>query len=79
MENIRYELKYCEGCGTLKLRPVVAGSQACRVCEQMLTRFRFPRKMLAKGRGQLPQIAERKLRAGTAPAAGQAAAAGRVQ
>jgi hypothetical protein len=43
MENSRYELKYCEGCGTLRLRPVVVKSNHCRVCEQLLSRFRFPR------------------------------------
>jgi len=42
MENIRYELKYCEGCGTLKLQPVKTKTGRCRVCEQMLARFRFP-------------------------------------
>lgn len=77
MEDIKYELKYCEGCGTLQLRPVVAGAKPCRVCEQMLLRFRFPRKMLANWRAQLPQIAERKLVAGSGPASGPAA--GRVQ
>jgi hypothetical protein len=75
MENITYELKYCEGCGTLQLRPVVAGAKPCRVCEQMLLRFRFPRKMLADWRAQLLQIEERKLVAGggraTVPAAGR--------
>ena len=43
MENSKYELKYCEGCGTLRLRPVLAKSSHCRVCEQLLSRFRFPR------------------------------------
>ena len=42
MENIRYELKYCEGCGTLKLQPIKTKAVRCRVCEQMLARFRFP-------------------------------------
>ncbi len=77
MEDIRYELKYCEGCGTLQLRPVVAGAEPCRVCEQMLLRFRFPRKMLADWRAQQPQIAERKLVGGGGRAA--VPAAGRVQ
>lgn len=79
MENIRYELKYCEGCGTLKLRPVLAGSYHCRVCESMLTRFRFPRRMLANGRAEFPRIAGPKLGAETAPKTGRAVAAGRAQ
>jgi len=49
MESIKYELKYCEGCGTLKLRPVGTGTGHCRVCESILARFRFPRKMMANG------------------------------
>jgi hypothetical protein len=73
MEDIRYELKYCEGCGTLKLRPVLAGSYHCRVCESMLTRFRFPRRMLADGRAEFPQIAKLKLAAGVQPATGRTA------
>ena len=72
MENMTYELKYCEGCGTLKLRPVVAGAHHCGVCEHMLTRFRFPRRMLANGRAELPQIAALKLAAGRAAASRRA-------
>lgn len=48
MENIRYELKYCEGCGTLKLQPVKVKAGRCRVCEQLLTRFRFPQGARAR-------------------------------
>ena len=48
MESIRYELKYCEGCGTLKLRPLNSESDDCAVCERMLARFRFPRAVVAK-------------------------------
>jgi hypothetical protein len=51
MKTIKYELKYCEGCGTLKLRPVNFANNHCVVCERMLARFRFPlwveRKVLA--------------------------------
>ena len=43
METIKYELKYCEGCGTLKLRPVCSANTYCLLCERMLARFRFPR------------------------------------
>ena len=43
METIRYELKYCERCGTLKLRPVASASTYCRRCERLLARFTLPR------------------------------------
>ena len=39
METIRFELKYCERCGTLKLRPVASATTYCRRCESLLTRF----------------------------------------
>jgi len=39
METIRFELKYCERCGTLKLRPVASATTYCRRCEGLLTRF----------------------------------------
>jgi ribosomal protein L37AE/L43A len=42
MEIISYELKYCERCGTLKLRPIDSGSTYCRHCEGMLARYTFP-------------------------------------
>ena len=46
MKNIKCELKYCEGCGTLQLRPVKSVSGHCAICERMLARFRFPRAAL---------------------------------
>ena len=64
MESIKYELKYCEGCGTLKLRPVLADIHHCRVCERMLTRFRFPRRMLGSDRSVLPHLANCATNAG---------------
>ena len=42
MENIKYELKYCERCGTLKLRQVASASTYCHRCELLLARFTFP-------------------------------------
>lgn len=48
MESIKCELKYCEGCGTLKLRPANSDTNDCPVCERMLARFRFPRGLVAK-------------------------------
>lgn len=48
MECIHLELKYCEGCGTLKLRPINSVTEHCVVCDRMLARFRFPRKLAAR-------------------------------
>ncbi|MFZ1137209.1 MAG: hypothetical protein WAN69_19835 [Candidatus Korobacteraceae bacterium] len=63
MKTIKYELKYCEGCGTLKLRPVNSTNHSCVLCERMLARFRFPQRVERKMPGGLPpQIA------GVAPA-----------
>jgi hypothetical protein len=42
METIKYELKYCERCGTLKLRQVASVSTYCHRCEELLARFTFP-------------------------------------
>jgi len=42
METINYELKYCERCGTLKLRQVESVSTYCRRCAGLLARFAFP-------------------------------------
>jgi hypothetical protein len=41
MEAIKYELKYCERCGTLKLRAATSGATYCRACERLLGRFKF--------------------------------------
>jgi len=54
MESISCELKYCEGCGTLKLRPVKSVTNHCAICERMLARFRYPRAALARHYAGLP-------------------------
>jgi len=54
MECIHYELKYCEGCGTLKLRPINFVTDHCVICERMLARFRFPRKAWARRHAGFP-------------------------
>jgi len=77
MENIKCELKYCEGCGTLKLRPILAGTPHCRVCDNMLTRFRFPRKVLARLRDGVSHPAGLATAAVTPRRSGVAGAAGR--
>ena len=67
MKTIKYELKYCEGCGTLKLRPICSANNYCRLCERMLARFRFPQRI------------GRKMPAGVPPPVSGVAPAGRVQ
>lgn len=54
METVKCELKYCEGCGTLKVRPINLVTNHCAICDHMLTRFRFPRTALARKGGGLP-------------------------
>jgi hypothetical protein len=54
MKTIKYELKYCEGCGTLKLRPVRSASKHCLLCERMLARFRFPQRIERRMPAGLP-------------------------
>jgi len=36
MQNIRYELKYCERCGSLRLRRSDSAETYCQPCEQAL-------------------------------------------
>ena len=62
METISCELKYCEGCGTLKLRPINFVTNHCAICEHMLARFRFPRTALAGKCAGLPiELPRRKV------------------
>ena len=78
MKSIKYELKYCERCGTLKLRPVSSASNCCRVCAQMLARFRFPRGIPTVKCGELAVPAELGMATGNPPAV-TCTTAGRVQ
>jgi hypothetical protein len=48
MNNVKYELKYCERCGTLKLRPVSSTTTYCTLCERLLARFRFGKRIAAE-------------------------------
>jgi ribosomal protein L37AE/L43A len=57
METTKYELKYCERCGTLKLRPVESGTTYCRRCERLLARFAFPRGASATHSSELSSSA----------------------
>lgn len=43
MKTIKFELKYCERCGTLKLRRTASESTYCHNCVQLLARYAFPR------------------------------------
>jgi hypothetical protein len=76
MEIISYELKYCERCGTLKLRPIDSGSTYCRHCEGMLARYKFPRGRSDTNAAALPSeqavtiLAQAPLRAVTDRIAG---------
>ena len=44
MESIKYELKYCERCGTLNLRPVSSTTTYCMLCERLLQRYRLGKR-----------------------------------
>ena len=66
MNSNRYELKYCEGCGTLKLRPVESADTYCKRCESMLSRYSLPRRARGANRS-LPSAAEIKELVGLAP------------
>ena len=58
METINYERKYCERCGTLKLRPVASDVTYCRRCEGLLARFTFPCDVGKKNSAALPSSAQ---------------------
>ena len=72
MELIRYELKYCEGCGTLRLRRQESDNKDCHVCKRMLERFGF-RRGATKQHITLPPAA---IINGMAPANGMLKAGG---
>ena len=79
MENIKYELKYCERCGTLKLRPITSPNNYCLFCERMLARFRFPRAGGAASSVGLSTTGELKMQAGIPLSVTGMVASGRVQ
>jgi hypothetical protein len=64
MKTVKYELKYCEGCGTLKLRPVESPNTYCYLCERRLARFAFRPRLGAANSVELPSPAELKALAG---------------
>ncbi len=54
MQTITYELKYCERCGSLRLRRAASSHTYCQSCEQAL--FNLPRP----GEALLSKIPRRK-------------------
>jgi len=54
MNTVKYELKYCERCGTLKLRQVSSNTTYCMLCERLLARFRFGKRIAAEIAAGMP-------------------------
>jgi hypothetical protein len=54
MNNVKYELKYCERCGTLKLRPISSTTNYCLLCERLLSRYRLGKRAAAAIAAGLP-------------------------
>jgi hypothetical protein len=42
MQPSTYELKYCERCGSLRLRPAASAETYCQPCGQMLANYSLP-------------------------------------
>lgn len=42
MEATKYQLKYCERCGSLRLRPAASAETYCQPCEQALFNWSLP-------------------------------------
>jgi hypothetical protein len=42
MQLSTYELKYCERCGSLRLRPAASAETYCQPCGQMLANYSLP-------------------------------------
>ncbi len=42
MEPTAYQLKYCERCGSLRLRPADSAENYCQPCEQALFHWSLP-------------------------------------
>ena len=43
MQLSTYELKYCERCGSLRLRPAASAETYCEPCGQMLANYSLPK------------------------------------
>jgi hypothetical protein len=79
MNTIKYELKYCERCGTLKLRPVASATTYCLLCERLLARFHFGKRVAAEIAAGLPTPADLKTLADIPLFVAAAGTAGRAQ
>ncbi len=77
MENIKFELKYCERCGTLKLRRVDSVSTYCRRCEGLLARYTSPSGVTAAKTAPLRRV--RGMLAAIPPPVSSGRIAGRAQ
>jgi hypothetical protein len=42
MQATSYQLKYCERCGSLRLRPTASAENYCQPCEQALFNWSLP-------------------------------------
>ena len=67
MKSTKYELKYCEGCGTLKLRPVTSEKTYCMRCEWLLSRYSLSKRARGGAAVSLPSAAEIKELVGISP------------
>jgi uncharacterized Zn finger protein (UPF0148 family) len=58
MQAIAYELKYCERCGSLRLRRADAGDTYCQPCERVLFNVPQPEALQLKALRRRPQTAK---------------------
>ena len=78
MKTVKYELKYCEGCGTLKLRPVESPNTYCYLCERRLARFALRRRQGVTCGVEVPSPAQLRALAGLTLPSGANRVAGRL-
>ncbi len=74
MPTTTYQLKYCERCGSLRLRAADSAETYCRPCERLLFNWALPEETvrlllrwspdpaLKAGNGRLPQPETRNLK-----------------
>jgi len=60
MTTTTYQLKYCERCGSLRLRAADSAETYCRPCEQALFNWTLPEETV-RLLLRLPQLETRKL------------------
>ena len=59
MPTITYQLKYCERCGSLRLRPAHSAENYCQPCEQALFHWSLPEesvRLLLRRPAQAPVV-----------------------